>query len=110
MTSYFHKLSREDIAFFSCVVIMVSMLTSRYMISVGMILLILNSLISSSLKSDFKAFISNKVMLAITSLFFLYLISGLYSADHAYWLERLRIKLPFLLLPFAFSAWRPMPQ
>jgi O-antigen ligase len=34
--------------------------------------------------------------------FLLVLISGLYSDDMTTWLERLRIKLPFLLLPLAF--------
>lgn len=34
--------------------------------------------------------------------FFLVLISGTYSDDTAQWLDRLRIKLPFLLLPLAF--------
>ncbi len=36
--------------------------------------------------------------------FFIVLFSGLWSEDYGYWLERLRIKLPFLVLPFAFAA------
>lgn len=34
--------------------------------------------------------------------FFIVLYGGLYSDDTAYWLSRLRIKAPFLLLPLAF--------
>ena len=42
------------------------------------------------------------VLAAITVPFFLVLISGLWSHDIYYWLERMRIKLPFLILPIAF--------
>jgi len=34
--------------------------------------------------------------------FFLVLFGGLYSDDTTYWLSRMRIKVPFLLLPMAF--------
>lgn len=34
--------------------------------------------------------------------FFLVLFGGLYSDDTAYWLSRMRIKAPFILLPMAF--------
>ncbi|MCB0664478.1 MAG: O-antigen ligase family protein [Saprospiraceae bacterium] len=34
--------------------------------------------------------------------FFLVLFGGLYSDDSSYWLTRMRIKIPFLLLPMAF--------
>ena len=36
--------------------------------------------------------------------FFIVLVSGLWTEDYGYWLERLRIKLPFLFLPLAFAA------
>lgn len=61
----------------------------------------------SDIKSNFKKLTSNKAYLAATVFFFIVLISGIYSSDMNYWLERLRIKLPFLLLPFAFVS---MPQ
>ena len=63
--------------------------------------------LNSKLRSNCQNFISNKAYLAVTLFFFLILITGIYSLDMNYWLERLRIKLPFLLLPFAFAS---MPQ
>jgi O-antigen ligase len=38
----------------------------------------------------------------ITFFFWIVLLSGIYTADQSYWLERIRIKLPFLGLPVAF--------
>jgi O-antigen ligase len=63
--------------------------------------------LNSRLRSNWQNFISNKAYLVVTLFFFLILITGIYSSDMNYWLERLRIKLPFLLLPFAFAS---MPQ
>jgi len=36
-------------------------------------------------------------------LFAVVLISGLWSADQQYWLERTRVRLPFFILPWAFA-------
>lgn len=57
-----------------------------------------------NLRQNFQKFTSNRVYLAVTVFFMLVLVSGIYSSDTNYWLERLRIKLPFLLLPFAFAS------
>lgn len=39
--------------------------------------------------------------------FFIVLFSVFWTEDYAYWLERLRIKLPFLFLPVAFASAAP---
>ncbi|MEZ4955331.1 MAG: O-antigen ligase family protein [Saprospiraceae bacterium] len=57
-----------------------------------------------NLKENFRAFWKYKAWLAVSVPFFLVLISALWSGDVDYTLERLRIKLPFLILPFAFAS------
>ncbi len=47
---------------------------------------------------------ARKYWLWLTVPFFLVLISAPYTSDLEYLSERLRIKLPFILLPFAFAA------
>ncbi|RMD69766.1 MAG: hypothetical protein D6818_09940, partial [Bacteroidetes bacterium] len=52
---------------------------------------------------------THPVWLAPAVVFLLVLVSGLWSSDWAYWLERLRIKSAFVVLPFVFAAlpdWR----
>jgi len=56
------------------------------------------------LKANFQKFISNKAYLVVTLFFFIVVVSGINSTDFGYWGERLRIKLPFILLPFAFAS------
>jgi len=58
----------------------------------------------STLKENFSEILKDKSFLVITIPFFLVLFSSVYSTDWHYTLERLRIKLPFLLLPFAFFS------
>ncbi len=65
---------------------------------------------SLRLRESFKAlprlFREEPVWLIAMIPFFIVLISGFWTEDYAYWLERLRIKLPFLFLPLSFAALR----
>ncbi len=47
---------------------------------------------------------SEPIWWVVTLPFFIVLFSGFWTEDYTYWLERLRIKLPFLFLPLAFAA------
>jgi O-antigen ligase len=58
----------------------------------------------TDLRTNWQRYLSDKAFLAISLPFFLVLISALWSEDGGYTLERLRIKLPFLILPFAFAS------
>ncbi|MEL6926079.1 MAG: O-antigen ligase family protein, partial [Bacteroidota bacterium] len=53
-------------------------------------------------KTTLQRFVQSPAFLAVTGIFFICLLSGLYSEDMAYFWGRIRIKLPFLILPFAF--------
>jgi O-antigen ligase len=54
--------------------------------------------------------LKSPALLVLTAVFFLYLITGLYSSDTTFWLAKMRAKLPFLILPFAFAAVKPFSQ
>ena len=95
---------RENLCFTCCLAIIVGLLSSRFLMTVGMIVLIANGVFNPAIKSNFRNFLSNKPMIIISGLFILYLLSGIYSENFSFLLERLRIKLPFLFLPFAFCA------
>ncbi|MCH8904645.1 MAG: O-antigen ligase family protein [Bacteroidetes bacterium] len=97
-------LSKQNVAILGFAVIIISLISSRFMITMGMILLIANVVIRRDVLTSLASFFSNKILLLITSLFILHLISGLISADQEYYLERLRLKLPFLFLPFAIGS------
>ncbi|MEZ4962233.1 MAG: O-antigen ligase family protein [Saprospiraceae bacterium] len=97
---------------------LVSMVVSaEFVLSVAMIALVLLSLFQlkidgpkvsltmrDSLKKDVEKYWGYKAWLAVSVPFLIVLVSALWSSDMGYTLERLRIKLPFLVLPFAFAT------
>lgn len=62
----------------------------------------------STLWQNWRRFVGYKAWPAVTLFFFIVLVSALWSSDVGYTLERLRIKLPFLVLPFAFASMPPL--
>ncbi|MBR9922340.1 MAG: hypothetical protein GYB31_16000 [Bacteroidetes bacterium] len=56
------------------------------------------------LSDNLKRYWNDKAFILISIPFFLVLFSALWSGDTGYTIERLRIKLPFLILPFAFVS------
>ena len=58
----------------------------------------------TDIRNSWQRYWSDKAYLVISLPFLLVLFSALWSEDAGYTLERLRIKLPFLILPFAFVS------
>ncbi len=81
--------------------VMTGFLLSRGVLSAGIILLIVNGFLQPGFRERLQVFRSNYFVAGITVLFFLPLISGLWSSDTAEWLNRCRIQLPLLFLPFS---------
>ena len=101
LSSYF---TRTNLTWFTCAILLVALLTSKFLLTLGMVALVALGLIQKDLKTVWQNFISDKALLTLTSIFLIVLISGLYSENITYLLERLRIKLPFLLLPIALAG------
>ena len=56
-----------------------------------------------------RRFFSTPLLWGMSLLFFIPLISGLWSADYNKWLEMVRIKLPLIVLPLAFAGAVNLP-
>lgn len=96
-------------------------LSAEFVLSVSMIALLLLALfqlkidgpkvsltLRDTLRENLRNYWQHKAWLAVSVPFLLVLVSWLWSTDMGYTLERLRIKLPFLVLPFAFAAMPPL--
>ena len=62
-------------------------------------------------KSDsfsFKAFLKDKAFSGLLLVFIAILLSGINSENHQEWLLQIKLKLPFIFLPFAFYIFRPL--
>ncbi len=81
-----------------------SLLVSRAMLSVSMMGFIITSLWNKNSSTTVKVFFSTPVLWGMSLLFFIPLVSGVWSEDKTTWLEVIRVKLPFLFLPLAFAG------
>ncbi len=98
------KLHRE-LGWWLCVVLMVGLFFSRALMSLSMISLISVAILNRNVAQNFSRFFKSPVLVLLTGLWLVVVLSGLWSADNIpYWLERVRVKLPFLVLPFAFFS------
>jgi O-antigen ligase len=92
-------------------------LSAEFVLSVAMIALVLLAVFQlkidgpkvsltcrDALLEHLRTWRSYKAWLFVSIPFLLVLVSALWSEDGSYTLERLRIKLPFLVLPFAFAC------
>jgi len=101
---------RHYLTLFAIVLIMVSLIWSRWLISFGMGILIGNAVLHKDVISHLKHFLKSKWLIAFSLIFFIYLLSGINSDESEQWLKHLRHKLPFLLLPFSFTAMKRITQ
>lgn len=98
-------LNHQSVGVFGILMVLVSMLISTdAWMSIGMMVLTVNAVFNKNITSNFKIFIQNRALIAITSVFFIVLFSGLWSDNTDWLLNRLQMKLPFLLMPFAIVA------
>lgn len=114
MKALLHKInlpqSRNQITFWCSLLIIISVFTSKFLITLGMIGLIANAVLHPTIYSRVQFFLKDKIAMALTLLFFLILLSYFQSDNIGYWAERVRVKLPFLILPFAISNLFPIEK
>jgi O-antigen ligase len=102
--SYWTPAVQEWIAGICCVSMIAGLLFSRGVLSVAMIVLFLNAFHPLTLKKTWEDWKKNRFALFCLLFFASYFISGLWSTDTGNWLKFVQIKLPFLILPFAFFS------
>ena len=80
------------------------MLWSRALLSMATILFIVAAMMQGSLREKWQWFRSEPVLWGMSILFFIPVVSGLWSSDRQAWLQVITNKSPLLLLPFCSSA------
>ena len=95
---------RNTIIFILFIVMTGALFISRALLSASMIVFILVSFLHSNSKKQVYDFFSTPLLWGMSVLFLIPFISGLWSSDKKEWLDMIRIKLPLLFLPLAFSS------
>jgi O-antigen ligase len=136
LNNLYPRITRFEFAIFWCFVLIQTLVWSRFLLSVSLWALIILALFEvKKYNSDTKLKLHQWIIeylqpwqwkrapqyfdektksylpyIALSIPFFLVLISGLWSENVGYWLERLRIRLPFLVLPIAFYFFEPLSK
>lgn len=95
---------KKIILFISIAMMLAGLLFSRALLSSGLVVFTVICLVHREVYSQFKTFLSSPFLWAMSLLFLVPLISGLWSEDISQWLQIIRIKLPLLLLPVCFAG------
>jgi len=82
----------------------ISLLFSRFFISITQILLLISWLLNSDFKSKIEQLKNNKPLLIFLSIILIFLFSLSYTTDFKYAKNDLILKIPFLLLPLVISS------
>lgn len=109
----------EGLVLFSAVLVVINMSVAPFLLSVGMWGLVIAAIwhqwqlqpadgLLGALRNGTRRFVRHRSYLAISLLFWMVLCSGLWSDDMSFWLSRTRVRLPFLVLPWAFANFPPL--
>lgn len=129
------KINRIEFFIFWCAVLIQSLVWSRFLLSISLWGIVIVALTEIPKGKDHKMnvfewifeyiqfwhwqrstpqylsnFLKNRSYLALVVPFLLVVVSGLWSENTLYWLSRVQLRLPFLLLPFAFSQMPPLSK
>lgn len=109
---------RSQIALFWCFLLVFSIVYSKFLITLSMIGLLLTSIFTVADNTwkiglntaFFKNIVTHKIWIVMSVPFWIVLVSGFYSQDMGYWLDRLNMRLPFLVLPLTFANLPPFTK
>src|SRR5215203_747280 len=105
------KLSKQQLIFFSMVLMLVSLFTSRFLLSVGFIVFLFLTCFHKNIVRQFRCFIRNRFLLGMSVLFLIPFLTWFWTEDKNMWMRFVRIKLPLLLFPIAFAGnWQLSPR
>ncbi len=76
--------------------------------SISMGLLVANTLVNKNVRENINEYFSDRVLLILSLFFLTFLVSGIYSEDQPYWLQKINVRLPFILLPVGMISLRYM--
>ncbi|MBC7450071.1 MAG: O-antigen ligase domain-containing protein, partial [Cytophagales bacterium] len=72
---------------------------SRAMISIGMIGIVLMYFMVKGWTKPFSFKAKDLILFFLAPIFILYIIGGIWTEDTSYWMDRVQVKIPLLLLP-----------
>ena len=95
---------RQPFIFFSILLMLAALFTSRMLLSVGMIAFLFFTCVHNQFPQQLRKYFNSRLLLAVSLLFFIPFITWFWSDDKVMWARWARIKLPLFLFPLAFAG------
>ncbi len=102
------KQIHEQVYFYTLILIAISLPLSIFTTSVFQIVLLINWLVEGQFREKWDRFKGNKALWIFLTLFLVHAIGLFWSADVAYSLKDIRVKLPLILLPLIVATSFPL--
>jgi len=94
---------------FTCILLLISIVYSKFLLSVSIIIMLALAILKSIRdKHSLGAYISNYKLSVLSLVFLIMLISGINSENLSEWLHHLKMKLPYLVIPFSLWVFKDM--
>jgi O-antigen ligase len=98
------KSSKQQFIFFLMTLMLLSLFTSRFVLSIAFIFFLLLTCFHKNFIQQLLSFLKNPLLLGISFLFFIPFITWFWTEDKSMWMRFARIKLPLFLFPLAFAG------
>lgn len=95
---------------FCCILQFVGFVSSRVLASTGMIGILFVALFLFNGIKTIRSFLARKELWVLSFFFIIVFISGIYSTDKDAWMNWVRIKIPFVVLPLSFAALKKLDE
>lgn len=95
---------RTNSIFLAMLAMLLALFFSRTLLSVSMMCFVALCTLHGGFGKQVKLWSTSLFLFSLSLLFFIPLLSGLWSQDNAQWLRSVRIKLPLLFLPLSFAG------
>ncbi|HEX8315922.1 MAG TPA: O-antigen ligase family protein [Flavisolibacter sp.] len=98
---------RNEALFYTMLLMILGLFLSRATLSIAILLFLAFAMVHLNFIKQVKAFFTTPYPAIFSLLFFIPLLSGLWSSDMNKWSDVVRIKLPLLFIPLAFAGnWK----
>ena len=94
----------RNLHFLGLAMVVAGLPLSKPVISIGIMVLTGNWLLSGNLKQKIQLFWKNKAAVALSSIYVMHLVGLLFTSDYDFALHDLRTKIPLLVLPLVISS------
>lgn len=104
MSNHIDSPVRQSLIFFCMLFMLVSLFTSRYLLSVSFIIFLVLTCFHKNFPQQLISFLRNPFLAGMSLLFFIPFVTWFWTEDKEMWARFARIKLPLFLFPLAFAG------